>query len=205
MVNTCGGCDAAWTGLNTSHCAAECCHRTFAGPSLFDKHRQATERVRVWVRYQDGEGPFPEPKVIGRFVDPRKLQKGTPEYRSAVRVYKTRTDVNDHVGAEVYGIEWRDVQIPHGKCVDPATMTRPLSDREIELGAVGQCVKDGEFECTCHVAEVPVFEFYGTSYEVTGGPGKRPDEVSVRTRAEMWRAYRLRDAQGEIIELGAWS
>lgn len=32
-------CGANWTGLTVAHCSA--CHRTFAGPSLFDKHRTA--------------------------------------------------------------------------------------------------------------------------------------------------------------------
>lgn len=36
---TCSGCSASWTGLAAAHCAA--CHRTFAGASLFDRHRAA--------------------------------------------------------------------------------------------------------------------------------------------------------------------
>lgn len=42
--NTCGGCDATWTGTSACHCAG--CHRdehgrprTFAGIKLFDAHR----------------------------------------------------------------------------------------------------------------------------------------------------------------------
>jgi hypothetical protein len=35
--NTCGGCDATWTGDGRAHCSA--CHRTFAGVGLFDRHR----------------------------------------------------------------------------------------------------------------------------------------------------------------------
>lgn len=37
MEYSCPRCDARWRGVNTCHCAA--CHRTFAGPHLFDIHR----------------------------------------------------------------------------------------------------------------------------------------------------------------------
>ena len=43
----CGGCDAKWTGVAAAHCAAPGCHRTFSGPTAFDKHRVGTgERGR---------------------------------------------------------------------------------------------------------------------------------------------------------------
>jgi len=35
--NTCGRCDAEWTGVRACHCSG--CHRTFAGISAFDSHR----------------------------------------------------------------------------------------------------------------------------------------------------------------------
>lgn len=35
----CGRCDNRWGGLNTAHCGAENCHRTFTGIVAFDKHR----------------------------------------------------------------------------------------------------------------------------------------------------------------------
>ncbi|WP_345346898.1 hypothetical protein [Rhodococcus olei] len=37
QINTCNGCPARWSGLNTAHCAG--CHVTFTGPSAFDRHR----------------------------------------------------------------------------------------------------------------------------------------------------------------------
>lgn len=37
--NTCGGCDATWTGTRPCHCAA--CHNTFSGLQHFDRHRYA--------------------------------------------------------------------------------------------------------------------------------------------------------------------
>jgi hypothetical protein len=37
MEFTCNGCAARWRGVNACHCSA--CHRTFAGPHLFDMHR----------------------------------------------------------------------------------------------------------------------------------------------------------------------
>lgn len=202
MNFSCGGCDNTWTGANTAHCSA--CHRTFSGPTLFDKHRQATTKARVWVRYMDAEGPFPEGRVLGRFVDPRKINKDydLQGYKSALMTYKRRMAHNEANGCEVYGIETRDVQLPHGRCVDPATLFRPLSQVELELGAVGEVSNDVRGDGSVYV---PVLEFYGTSYEVTGGNGKRADEVSVRTRAEMWRVYRLRDANGNIIEREAWN
>lgn len=207
MNFSCGGCDNTWTGANTAHCSA--CHRTFSGPTLFDKHRQATTKARVWVRYMDSEGPFPEPKVVGRFVHPKDKTLSEAVRKAAIRVYMDRMQINKRNGAEVYGIETRDVQLPHGRCVDPVTLMRPLSDVEIELGAVGFTFDaDSGFGRAAEDesnTEVPVLEFYGTSYEVTGGNGKRTDEVSVRTRAEMWRVYRLRDAQGDIIEREAWN
>jgi len=39
---TCSGCRAGWTALNAAHCSG--CHRTFAGPGLFDIHRTAEGR-----------------------------------------------------------------------------------------------------------------------------------------------------------------
>jgi hypothetical protein len=39
MTNSCAGCGKTWTGLTVAHCGA--CHRTFAGTTLFDKHRAA--------------------------------------------------------------------------------------------------------------------------------------------------------------------
>lgn len=39
VPNTCGGCEASWTGDRPCHCSA--CHRTFAGVHLFDTHRTA--------------------------------------------------------------------------------------------------------------------------------------------------------------------
>lgn len=38
--NTCGGCEATWTGDGRCHCSA--CHHTFAGVGLFDRHRSMT-------------------------------------------------------------------------------------------------------------------------------------------------------------------
>jgi hypothetical protein len=35
----CGGCPARWSGTRTSHCGAAGCHVSFAGVSLFDRHR----------------------------------------------------------------------------------------------------------------------------------------------------------------------
>jgi hypothetical protein len=35
--NTCGGCEATWTGDGRAHCAG--CHRTFSGVTTFDQHR----------------------------------------------------------------------------------------------------------------------------------------------------------------------
>lgn len=41
MPNTCGGCDAEWTGnTRPAHCGR--CHQTFAGVGTFDRHRTAT-------------------------------------------------------------------------------------------------------------------------------------------------------------------
>jgi len=37
--NTCGACDAEWTGTRPCHCSG--CHNTFAGISAFDSHRSA--------------------------------------------------------------------------------------------------------------------------------------------------------------------
>ncbi len=33
-------CGSRWGGLNTCHCAADGCHRTFSGVSTFDRHRR---------------------------------------------------------------------------------------------------------------------------------------------------------------------
>lgn len=199
MEFSCGGCDATWTGVNTSHCGVGGCHQTFAGPSLFDKHRQATTKARVWVKYLDSEGPLGvdgSGKVMERFVHPKNGRIHESERKTAARVYAQRMAVNRANGADVWGVETRDVQLPRGRCVDPATLTRPLSDVEIELGAVGQRMERDGFVWW----SVPVLEFYGTSYEAMGRDGK----MGVRTRAEMWRSYRLRDVNGDIIEREAW-
>lgn len=37
--HTCGGCQARWTGLRTSHCGTQGCHRTFSSVAAFDRHR----------------------------------------------------------------------------------------------------------------------------------------------------------------------
>jgi len=203
MNFTCGGCDAEWTGANTSHCSA--CHLTFSGPTLFDKHRQATVKARVWVKYMDAEGPFSEPKVMGRFVHPRDQRLASGQRKSAAQTYLSRMRVNETSGAEVWGIETRDVQLPRGRCVDPATVTRPLSEREVEMGAVGFTFDaDSGFGRAAEDesdTEVPVFEFYGTTYDVEVNRGKGVI-TEQRTRAEMWRAYRLRDSAGNIMERG---
>lgn len=34
---TCSGCDQTWTAPGAAHCGS--CHRLFAAPGLFDKHR----------------------------------------------------------------------------------------------------------------------------------------------------------------------
>lgn len=35
---TCSGCDTRWRGVSRAHCAA--CHHTFAGETMFDRHRR---------------------------------------------------------------------------------------------------------------------------------------------------------------------
>lgn len=39
VSNSCSACDRTWTALGAAHCAAEGCHQTFAGATLFDRHR----------------------------------------------------------------------------------------------------------------------------------------------------------------------
>lgn len=196
MEFSCGGCDATWTGVNTSHCSG--CHRTFSGPTLFDKHRQSTVPQRVWVKYLDSEGEIPGGKVVGTFINPKRFNKDgsadeRAQYMSALRTYKGRMRVNEANGADVWMIETRDVQLPRGRCLDPERVTRPISDVERELGAVSP-FDDGR------VDEVPVFEFYGSvGTQIRGGV-----EIEVR-RAELWRSYRLRDANDEIIDRAHWS
>lgn len=36
----CGGCSVTWTGLSRCHCAADTCHVTLSGVSLFEQHRR---------------------------------------------------------------------------------------------------------------------------------------------------------------------
>lgn len=38
---TCSGCPETWTAAGAAHCGAPGCHRTFAGATLFDRHRHA--------------------------------------------------------------------------------------------------------------------------------------------------------------------
>ena len=59
MMSTCAACTTSWTGVAVAHCGS--CHQTFAGPGLFDRHRQ-----------QYGER--------GRCVDPAEV-RGRDGYR----------------------------------------------------------------------------------------------------------------------------
>lgn len=54
---TCSGCDARWTGISRAHCAG--CHRTFAGPSLFDAHRRdgCLDPETILSKPKDGSAP----------------------------------------------------------------------------------------------------------------------------------------------------
>lgn len=38
-ATSCPKCGAWWTGINTAHCMAENCHRTFTTVAAFDAHR----------------------------------------------------------------------------------------------------------------------------------------------------------------------
>lgn len=67
MEFNCGGCDARWRPLNACHCSA--CHRTFAGPTLFDLHRISDKRV-------DGHGVCRDPAALTHRGDPLELRDG---------------------------------------------------------------------------------------------------------------------------------
>lgn len=64
-------CGAQWGGLNTAHCSAEGCHRTFTSVAAFDAHRVGPWGVdrrgqkRRMPGYADGTRHCADPTTVG--------------------------------------------------------------------------------------------------------------------------------------------
>lgn len=88
LPHSCGKCDARWSGLNTAHCAADGCHRTFSGVSAFDLHRiGGVDNRSCDVTQRDKSGDL-------KLVQKESGTWGYPSPESGSDFY--RQDGNDH-------------------------------------------------------------------------------------------------------------